>query len=188
MDNVDPEPPSFLALLHEQIRHEFIAHQQYLAIAVYHDQADLPQLAKRCYAQALRERSHALMIIRYLIDKNEKVSVPGIDAVINDFADVQASVALALRIQRQLTDRITALAQAAKVDADYYGEQFIQWFLKEQVEEVAALETLLEVVERAHRSAGDGDDIDLFDVEDFVARELRKSRTAAGPPRAAGES
>src|SRR3712207_7856535 len=46
---------------------------------------------------------------------------------------------------------------------DYKGEQFMQWFLKEQVEEVAQMTTLLNVVRRANGN--------LFDVENFLARE-----------------
>lgn len=67
----------FLELLHDQIRNEFTASQQYIAIAVYFDDADLPQLAKRFYAQAVEERNHAMMIIRYLIDKNVAITIPG---------------------------------------------------------------------------------------------------------------
>lgn len=80
----------FLELLHDQIRNEFTASQQYIAIAVYFDDADLPQLAKRFYAQAVEERNHAMMIIRYLIDKNVAITIPGVDAVVTEFADARA--------------------------------------------------------------------------------------------------
>jgi ferritin len=56
----------------------------------------------------------------------------------------------------------------------------VQWFLKEQVEEVASMSTLLTVVQRA------GDN--LFHIEDFIARELSKGVVAdvTAPPVAGG--
>ena len=170
----------FLELLRDQIGNEFTASQQYIAIAVYYDDADLPQLAKRFYAQAVEERNHALLIIRYLIDKNVDVSIPGVDGVVNEFADARAPIALALEQEKRVTDQITALARAARTSGDYYGEQFMQWFLKEQVEEVAAMDTLLTVVDRA--------DHDLFDLENFVARELNRpiGQDPTAPPAAGG--
>ena len=57
-----PEP-EFLRLLREQVGHEFDAHQQYVAIAVWFDSQDLPQLARHHYRQALEERNHAMMIV-----------------------------------------------------------------------------------------------------------------------------
>lgn len=169
----------FLELLRDQIGNEFTASQQYIAIAVYYDDADLPQLAKRFYAQAVEERNHAMMIIRYLIDKNVDVSIPGVDGVVNEFADARAPIALALEQEKRVTDQITALARAARTSGDYYGEQFMQWFLKEQVEEVALMDTLLTVAERA------GDN--YFDLEEFVAREISvESSDPTAPPAAGG--
>ena len=49
--------PAFVERLNEQIGHEFAAHQQYVAIAVYFDAETLPRLAAFFYAQALEERN-----------------------------------------------------------------------------------------------------------------------------------
>jgi hypothetical protein len=61
---------------------------------------------------------------------------------------------------------------------DYLGEQFMQWFLKEQVEEVALMTTLVRVSERAGA--------DLFHLEDFVAREIAAAESDATAPKVAG--
>lgn len=154
----------FIDLLTEQIRKEFNAHQQYVALAVWFDNQDLPQLAKHFYRQALEERGHAMMIVQYLLDQDEKVVIPGTDDPKNDFDSVRELVALALEQEREVTKDFVKLAKTARDEGDYIGEQFLQWFLKEQVEEVAQMSTLLTVVDRA------GDN--LFDVETFLAREL----------------
>jgi ferritin len=178
-----PQPDSqFLALLRQQVRHEFTAHQQYVALAVWLDQRDLPQLARRFYAQALEERGHAMMMLQYLIDRDVPIAVPGVDEVRNDFDKVRDLVDLALRQELEVTAQIEELFKVARDEGDVIGEQFILWFLKEQLEEVASMRTLLTVVERA----GDGQK-ELFQVEEFIAREdARGGANDSQAPKAAG--
>jgi ferritin len=68
-----------LELFNEQIAHEYQAHQQYVAMAVHYSAEALPQLARFFYKQALEERNHAMMIIQYLLDRDEAVRTPGIE-------------------------------------------------------------------------------------------------------------
>ncbi|WP_035307227.1 ferritin [Actinokineospora inagensis] len=169
----------FHKLLQVQIRNEFTASQQYVALAVWFDGQDLPQLARHFYRQSVEERNHAMMITQYLLDNDIPVSVPGVDEVRNEFADAAELVTLALQQERAVTDEIVNLAKVARDEEDYKGEQFTQWFLKEQVEEVASMRTLLNVVKRSNGN--------LFDVENFLARESAGD-SGADPtaPRAAG--
>ncbi|MFD4294649.1 ferritin [Rhodococcus sp. NPDC058505] len=168
------ERSEFHALLDAQIRNEFTASQQYIAVAVYFDSHDLPQLAQRFYAQANEERNHAMMMIQYLVDNGLDVHVPGVGEVVTTFTSVREPVELALRQEHTVTEQVTALARTARDTGDYLGEQFMQWFLKEQVEEVASMSTLLTIVDRAGGN--------LFNIEEFVARELNS--TAAPDPSA----
>jgi ferritin len=170
----------FHDLLHAQIRHEFNASHQYIAIAVWFDTADLPQLAKRFYQQASEERGHALMIVQYFLDRDIFVDFDGVDPAKSKFDDAREPIALAVAQEKAVTDQIIALAKTAREEGDYLGEQFMQWFLKEQVEEVAHMNTLLTVADRASAN--------MFDLENFVARELSSPPDASGAPSAAGGS
>jgi ferritin len=154
---------AFVERLNEQIGHEFAASQQYLAIAVYYDDDTLPRLAAFFYAQALEERNHALMMVQFLLDAGVEAPLPGVAAPRNDFDDVVAPVALALDQERRVSDQINALAAIAREEGDYTSEQFMQWFIKEQVEEVATMSDLLRVVERSKD--------DPMEIENFMARE-----------------
>lgn len=176
-DNEVAQP--FPALLREQIRHAFTLAQQYLAAAVYFDSLRLPQLASHGYGRAEEHRAHALRMVQYLLDRDLPVRVGGLDAVRDDFESPRAAAAFLLEAERGYTARVTALAKAARDGGDYLGERFIQWFLKEQVDNVARMTTLLTVLDR-------GDD-NLFDVEQFVARELRNgAKTDVTAPKIAG--
>lgn len=179
MSATDAPKTKFNALLHDQIGHEFTASQQYIAIAAYFDDADLPQLAAHFYKQAVEERNHAMMIVRYLIDRRVSVEIPPVGAVTNGFTAPREPLALALAQEQTVTEQVTELARTARDEGDYIGEQFMQWFLKEQVEEVALMDTLLTVAERA------GDN--YFDLEEFVAREISvESSDPTAPPAAGG--
>jgi bacterioferritin B len=162
-DHTTPDT-KFHTLLQEQIRNEFTATQQYIAIAVCFDNDDLPQLAKYFYRHAGEEREHAMKMVQYFIDRDFRVEIPGADEVRNQFHIPRDAIALALDLERTVTKQISALAATARDEGDYLGEQFMWWFLEEQREEEAMMTTLLRVAERA------GDN--LFDLEEFVARDV----------------
>ena len=169
----------FHQALQEQVRNEFTASQQYVALAVWFDGEDLPQLAKHFYRQSLEERNHAMMMVQYLLDNDAHPEIPAIAEVRNDFKDMLDPLEFALQQEISVTGQIERLAKTARADDDYIGEQFMQWFLKEQVEEVAKMTTLLNVMRRA--------DGNLFDVENFLAREsVGAAGSDALAPHAAG--
>ncbi|QKT05833.1 ferritin [Gordonia sp. X0973] len=173
------ERTKFQQLLADQITNEFAASQQYNAIAVYYDNEDMPQLAQHFYEQAVEERNHAMMIVQYFLDRGQAVEIPGVAAPQNRFDDFTGPIKLALAQEQEVTEQIVNLARVARDDGDYLGEQFMQWFLKEQVEEVATMTTLLTIAERAKGN--------IFDLETFVEREINSTTEAdANPPAAAG--
>jgi bacterioferritin B len=169
----------FVDRLNEQIAYEFAASQQYIANAVYYESQTLPRLAAFFYAQAVEERNHAMMMVNYLLDADAQVTIPGVASPETDFADIVAPVALALEQERRVSDQIGALMGVAREERDFLSEQFVQWFLKEQVEEVSSMSSLLAVVERSA-------DAPMF-IEDYLARD-HATETAVDPtaPPAAG--
>ncbi len=170
----------FLRLLREQVGHELDAHLQYVAIAVWFDSQDLPQLARHYYRQALEERNHAMMIVQYMLDRDLPIEFRAGSAVRSDFAEVAEPIALALSQEQRVTEQIEAIFRAARAEGDTLGEQFMLWFLEEQVEEVAAARTLLTIAKRAASN--------LFDLENYVAREQIGDEGVSGsaPPAAGG--
>jgi ferritin len=169
----------FNALLSTQIGNEFAASQQYIAVAAWFANEDLPQLARYFYRQSVEERNHAMMMVQYMLDRDVPFTIPGVPAGRNDFANVTGPRALALQQEREVTASIEALFRAARAEDDALGEQFMLWFLKEQVEEVASMTTLLNIAERADN---------LFDIENFIARETigDGGRGSSGPEAAGG--
>jgi ferritin len=168
----------FVDLLNAQIGHEFAAHQQYVAIAIYFDDLTMPQTAQLFFDQAAEERNHAMMMVRYLLDADAAVQVPGIAAPINGFPDVVAPVALALAQEKRVTEQINQLTAVARQHNDFASDQFMQWFIKEQVEEVSKMSDLLAIVKRSTH--------DLETIEDYVLREVKPEGADPMAPSIAG--
>ncbi|MBM3677652.1 MAG: ferritin [Actinobacteria bacterium] len=169
----------FPKALNEQIAYEFAASQQYVAIAVYYDGQTLPQLAAHFYRQAVEERNHAMMMVQYLLDSDDPVAIPGVEAPTTSFTNVVTPVALALEQERRVTAQIADLVKLAREEGDLVGEQFLHWFLQEQREEVSSMSALLAVVTRARKN--------VMLVEEYLARESGgEEPLEAGAPPAAG--
>ena len=172
----------FTRLLAAQVGNEFSASQQYIAVAAWFEQQTLPELAAFFYRQAVEERNHAMMLLKFQMDTDREARLPGVAEPRSDFADPAEPIRLALEQERRVTDQITAMANAARAESDYQAEQFMQWFLKEQVEEVSSMNDLLKVVEHA------GTNILL--VEDYLTREAAKAGGGGvdptAPPAAGG--
>lgn len=139
----------FVTALNEQVANELAASNQYVAMAVYFDSETLPLLAAHFYRQAIEERNHAMMIVQYLLDAAKPARIPAVPEPKTDFSDAAGPVALALEQERTVTEQIVRLAALAREENDLVGAQFLDWFLKEQREEVASMSALLAVVERA---------------------------------------
>ena len=171
--------PTFASALNDQIRNEFSASQQYIAVAVYYDSQSLPQLAAHFYRQAVEERNHAMMMTQYLLDADRDIVTPGIEGPQTEFGDVVAPVALALDQEKRVTDQIVELVKQAREEGELVGEQFLHWFLQEQREEVASMTELLAVVERGKDN--------LLNVEEHLSRSGgAENPLEAGAPPAAG--
>ena len=67
-----------------------------------------------------------------------------------------------------MTQQIHKLVDLAKKEVNYTTDNFLQWFVKEQLEEVSSMDNLLKVIRRA----GEGG---LLRVEEYLARKAGHS-------------
>ena len=153
-----------IAAINEQIGNEFSAMLQYFAISAHFGAEALPELSAHFHKQAEEEKQHALRFIQFVIDVGARVDIPAVPAPQGTFEVAEAAVKLSLEQEEQVTTQINALLSMAKAESDYTTDNFLQWFVKEQLEEVASMEQLLRVVQRA----GEGN---LLRVEEYLARQ-----------------
>ncbi len=153
----------FAAALNEQVGREFAAAHQYVSIGTHYEDQTFPRLASFFYEQAEEERGHAMKMVKYMLDTNCPVELGPVAAPTNHFQSHIEPINAALEQERKVTVHISELFEIARETKDYQSEQFIEWFLEEQVEEESTMQDLLQVAERTR-------DIPML-LEEYVARE-----------------
>lgn len=140
---------SMNAKLNEQITAEFSAAHSYLAMACAFDRMGLKVLAKRFVEQYDEEREHAMKIVKYIQEVGGSVVVESIGKPNADYKDAKAIIQAALESEKHITQMINDLVALAESEKDYASRSFLDWFVNEQVEEVASMTDLLNLVKLA---------------------------------------
>ena len=152
------------AAINEQIGREFAASLEYVSIASGFASEGLTELAKHFYRQAEEERDHAMRFVKYVVDAGGKVAIPAIPAPKSAFASGEEAVSNSLEWEVTVTKHINGLVDLAMQENDHITQNFLRWFVTEQLEEVSSMETLLSIVRRAGESR-------LLTVEAILARQ-----------------
>ena len=152
---------------------EFSAHFQYLSLSAWFDEQGLPELAGFFETQAAEEHVHAMKFWRYIQDAGAAMEIPSVERPRSRFETADDAVSAAVGWEVTVTKHIDDLVGLARHHSDYATEAFLQWFVTEQVEEIATMSQLQQVVRRAGEA-------NLLLVEDYVARKL----AAGGAPAA----
>ncbi len=145
-----------------QIKSEFTASAQYIAIAAYFDEMGLKELANFFYRQSEEERMHAMKFVHFMLETGAKPIIPSTPELLNEFGNPAEAVQFALDQENKVTDQINNLVNISIAESDHAANNFLQWFVFEQVEEVDTMTTLLQTIKLA------GDNVLL--VEDYVRR------------------
>jgi len=140
--------PELNAAINEEIGLEFFASHQYINIAAYYENRGLRKLAALFYKQGDEERGHALKFIKYITATGGKVEIPAIVAPKTSFDSVEATLQLSLDWEIEVTKRCNNLMTLAVEQKDYAAQDFLRWFVTEQVEEVMSMENLLSVLQQ----------------------------------------
>lgn len=135
--------------INAQIGNELGASHQYLSIASYFEGRSLTEFGKFFFAQSQEERDHALKFLKFLLEVGAEVKIPAIAAPKPTFASAEEAVQAALTWETEVTRQIYGLVEIALKDKDYISQNFLDWFVKEQLEEISSMETLLALVKMA---------------------------------------
>lgn len=130
-------------LLKDQVNKEFFSAYLYLAMSNFYHEKSLDGFGHWFDVQAREELDHALKMLKYLQDNDEKVTLEAIAAPEANFTDLRQPLVKALEHEKYVTSLINAIyGQARKVD-DYRCCQFLDWFIAEQGEEEKSTSDLI---------------------------------------------
>jgi bacterioferritin B len=160
--------------LNEQVGHEFGASLQYVQIAAYFDGEGLPMLARHFFRQSDEEKEHAMRFVRYILDADGNVEIPAIPAPQVTFKSAEEAVRKARDWEITVTKQINTLMDQAIKENDHITKNFLDWFMKEQLEEMSSMDTLLRMVTRAGETG-------LLFVENYLAGGATVGDGGAGP-------
>jgi ferritin len=124
-----------IELLNDQITKEFYSAYLYVEIANYYDDNDLDGFANWYNIQAQEERDHALLFLKYLQSNGIKPKLQAIDDPSKDFKTHLEPLLAGAEHERYVTSLIHAIYDAAYSVKDFRTMQFLDWFVKEQLEE-----------------------------------------------------
>jgi ferritin len=127
----------------------------------YFESENLPGFAKWFQIQAQEELGHGMRFFDYMAEANGRAVMLAIPAPRKDFASARAALQEGLAHEKKVTAAIHRLVDLARAEKDHATENFLQWFVKEQVEEEANFTLVLSMVERA----GDGRGLLMLDHE-----------------------
>jgi ferritin len=129
--------------LNKHLKLEFRASHEYLAMAIWLSEHDLPGFSKWMRQQSADELMHAQRIIDHLIERDQKVILPAIDAPPTSWKGAEALCAHVMKNEQEVTASINDLYAMAEKAKDRPATVMLQWFVTEQMEEEAAARALL---------------------------------------------
>jgi len=150
--------------INAQIGEELKASNAYANMAAYFNELGLLRLSSMFFDQSEEEREHALKFVHYLLDVEGEVAIPAISAVPSKFESVKAAFEMALSWEKDVTGKIDHLMDLAVEAKDYAAQDFLRWYVTEQVEEEATMSQLILLAE------GLGDQ-SIFLIESHLPQE-----------------
>ena len=149
-------------LINDQINKELYSGYLYLSFADYYEAEGLKGFANWYLIQAQEERDHALIFRKYLLDNDCPVVLGAIDQPDKKFKDHLGPLEAALEHEKYVTSLINDIMAAAVKAKDYRTQQFLQWFIDEQVEEE---ENAVEIINKLKMLDGNGYGLYMLDQE-----------------------
>jgi len=134
-------------LLNEQIVKEFYSAYLYLDFSVFYEAEGLDGFANWYMIQAQEERDHAMLFLKYLQENGEKVSLDVIGKPDKELKSLMDPLKAGLEHERYVTSLINDIYAAAYDVKDFRTMQFLDWFVKEQMEEEKNADDMIKKME-----------------------------------------
>ena len=131
-------------VLNEQVEKEGYSSNLYLAMASWAEANSLEGTSKWLYAQADEERMHMLKIIGYINEKDGHAIIPSFEQPPKDYKNVKALFEEVLAHEKKVTASINNIVDVCIKENDHTTNNWMQWFITEQIEEEASVKSILD--------------------------------------------
>ena len=161
-------------LINKQINYEFFSEHIYLAMSAYCADQDLDGFSNFFRVQAEEERFHAMKFFDSVIEMNERVRIASLPESRNDYDSILDAFKAALQHEKSNTRNIYEIADVATEERNHATISFLKWFIDEQVEEEALMNSL---IKKLGRIGNDSAALYMLDTE-LAARVFIPPTTA----------
>ncbi|MCL1979652.1 MAG: ferritin [Proteobacteria bacterium] len=151
-----------LKSLNEQINAEMYSSYLYLAMEAYFQSISLKGFAAWMRVQVQEELMHAMKFYGFVNERGGKVALEAIAKPETSWASPLAVFEMVLKHEEHVTGLINDLVDLAISEKDHATNNFLQWFVSEQVEEEASAS---EIVEKLKLIKGDSSGLFMIDAE-----------------------
>ncbi|EAT14405.1 ferritin [Desulfuromonas acetoxidans] len=135
---------SMTKALNEQMNFEFYSANIYLSLSAYCNFKGLDGFANWFYNQYQEEMIHAMKFYHYILDQSQPVELDQCPKPENDFGTPLEMFQTTLGHEQEVTKRIYSLVDLALDERDHGTNSFLQWFVTEQVEEEATVNSIID--------------------------------------------
>ena len=141
-------------MLNEQVKNEWESEFIYLAMMAWCFNNNYDGFGMWMLKQAGEEREHGMKILRYLHEADFPLAIPSLHAPKPQFESVEKVFRQGLEHEQKVTKMIYALTEQAVADKDFTTQQFLQWFINEQLEEESTFRGIIAKLERIKGAPG----------------------------------
>lgn len=161
--------------LNDQVLKEAFSSQFYLAMASWAENNGYVGTAKFLYTQSDEERFHMLKLVKFINERGGTAIIPALEKPPVEFKELINVFELLLEHEILVTESINELVDICLQEKDYTTQNFIQWYVSEQLEEEALARTVLDKLKLVD---GDKGGMYMFD------RDLENSAIQVAPANA----
>jgi len=148
--------------LNKQIESEAMSSQLYLAMASWAETKGYSGSAKFLYMHSDEERQHMLKLFQYVNERSGHAIVPALKQPPKTFNSLSEVFNQILKHEVAVSSEINKLVDICLSEKDYTTNNFLQWYVSEQVEEERLAK---QIVDKLNLVGGDKGGLYLFDKE-----------------------
>ncbi len=134
-------------LLNDQINKELYSAYLYLDFSIFYEQQGLDGFANWYMTQAQEERDHAMLMLKYLQQNGEKVELLAVEKPDKEMKVLMDPLKFGFEHEQYVTSLINDIYAAAYDVRDFRTMQFLDWFVKEQLEEEKNADDMIKKME-----------------------------------------
>jgi ferritin len=133
--------------LNTHLNEELYSSYFYLSMAAYFEAKNLKGFANWFRIQASEEQMHGMKFFNFILQKGGKVFLAEIGAPKTEWKSISEVFADTLKHEQKITGLINKLVEVSMLEKDFATNNFLQWFVTEQVEEEANVEEIIQKIE-----------------------------------------